>query len=348
MQRDEDNAAQPDRGADAASAWPSMRYGDLEELLVELTGGDKRSVLGRFRNLRQLPFPDAIKIGTGNHVEYDLPRVLAFCAAYEINALLVPQSHAVTLVRDTWPELVRGLIAGAVELGIAERPKEMPKDISPVVSLLPDGFGPQDGSANTAANLPLTGEQPGAVAELRIDCAALMAIVAPQLNRAADADGSVRAFRDLDRSFGWSRGSVPRRASVADMFAGSSFLDRGPYLERAAAFLRIAATLPTKPDERPTRRRSVQAAQNLLDYLARPVPIDEWKGEIGTEEGRPRLKHFLAAVGSAVSLQPPIRWPETILASTGGSPSGKAAALIDKAAAIEEAMKDKRMATTST
>jgi hypothetical protein len=333
--------------AGTASTWPNMRYGDLEHVLIELTGGDKRSVLGRFRNLRQLPFPDAIKTGTGNHVEYDLPRVLAFCAVYSVNALLVPQAHSVALVRETWPELVRGFIAGAVEMGIADLPREMPKDISAVVSILPDGFAQQGQAANTAANLPLM-TRGGAVADLRIDCAALMAIIAPWLSRAATEDGASSAFRDLDRSFGWSTGFVPHRASVADMFAGSSFLDRGPYLERAAAFLSIAATLPTQDDQPPGRRRSVEAAQNLLDYLGRPVPIDEWKGEIGSEDGQPRLKHFIAAVGAAVRLTPPNRWPETILATTGGAPAKEASALIEKAAAIERAKRAGHVATSPT
>lgn len=348
MNNEGDEVGSPNLEANTASAWPSMRYGDLEYVLVEVTGGDKRSVLGRFRNLRQLPFPDAIKIGTGNHVKYDLPRVLAFCAVYSINALLIPQSHAVALVRETWPELVRGFIASAVEMGLAERPHEMPKDISAVVSILPDGFAPEDRTANTAANLPLTTQAEAVVADLRIDCAALMAIVASRLDNGLYEGGAVSAFRDLDRSFGWSRGAVPHRATAADMFSGSNFLDRGPYLERAAAFLQIAATLPTKDDDPPARNRSVQAAQNLLEYLARPVPIDEWKGEIGTKDGRPRLKHFIAAVGGASGLKPPIRWPETILAITGGAPAEKAAALIEKAAAIENAKKAGHMATSPT
>lgn len=348
MRKHKEEVGPPKPQANTASAWPNMRYGDLEHVLVEVTGGDKRSVLGRFRNLRQMPFPDAIKIGTGNYVEYDLPRVLAFCAVYGINALLVPQSHAVALVREIWPELVRGFIASAVEMGMAERPQQMPKDISAVVSILPDGFAPEDRAANTAANLPLTTQDEAVVADLRIDCAALMAIVAPRLDNGLDEDCALSAFRDLDRSFGWTRGAVPHRATASDMFSGSSFLDRGPYLERASAFLRIAATLPTEDDDPPARSRSVQAAQNLLEYLARPVPIDEWKGEIGTEEGRPRLKHFIAAVAAAAGMTPPIRWPETILATTGGAPAEKATALIEKAAAIEEARREERMATSPT
>lgn len=324
--------------ANDASTWPSMRYGDLEHLLVELTGGDRRSVVGRFRNLRQMPYPDAIKTGTGNHVEYDLPRVLAFCAAFAINALLIPQSHAVRMVRDIWPELVRGFIAGAVELGAAKRPRYMPPAMSAVVSIIPDGFAPEGHTAATAANLP-SSHGGSIVAHLRVDCGMLMAVVAPHLARAAGANGSADAFDDLDRSFGWSSGSVPLRASAADMFAGASFLDRGPYLERADAFLRIVSTLPTKDDPRPARRHSIQSAQNLLDYLGRPSPIDEWKGEIGTEDGRPRLKHFLASVGTTAGLIPPVTWPETILATTGGSASEKAAMLIHRAFAIEKAKK---------
>lgn len=348
MHKDKGEVGPPKQQANTASAWPNMRYGNLEHVLVEVTGGDKRSVLGRFRNLRQMPFPDAIKIGTGNHVDYDLPRVLAFCAVYGINALLVPQSHAVALVRETWPELVRGFIASAVEMGIAEQPREMPKNISAVVSILPDGFAPDDRAASTAANVPLTTQDEAVVADLRIDCAALMAIVAPRLGNGLDEDGAASAFRDLDRSFGWTRGAVPHRATAADMFSGSNFLDRGPYLERAAAFLKIAATLPAKDDDGPARRRSVQAAQNLLKYLARPVPIDEWKSDIGTEDGRPRLKHFIAAVGAAAGLTPPIRWPETILATTGGKPAEKAAALIGKAAAIESTKRAGNMAASPT
>lgn len=317
-----------------------MRYGDLEDLLVGLIGGEQSSVLGRFRNLRQMPFPDAIRTGTGTRVEYDLPRVLAFCATFEINALLIPQSQAVAAVQGVWPELVRGFIAGAVELGIVPKPDGMPSDVSAIVSILPDSFAPDGHPAATAANLRIAAERPREqddVAYLRIDCARLMALILPRLEGAAkDRDGAPLAFGDLDRSFGWSKGLVPHRAAVADMFSGSSFLDRGPYLERASAFLRIAATLSKKgEDPVPFRRRSRQAAQNLLDYLGRPSPIDEWKGEIGTEEGRPRLKHFLAEVGETAGLRARKEWPGTILATTADATSEKAAVLIERALALE-------------
>ena len=327
-----------------------MRYGDLEGLLVDLSGGEPRSVVGRFRNLRQIPFPDAIRAGTGNRVEYDLPRTLALCAVFEINALLMPQANAVAVVRDSWPELVRGFIAGAVELGTIPSPKSMPTGLSATVSILPDGFAPEGHPSATAANVHWGPDTSGVdtASDVRVDCAGLMATIVPKLTLSSgDADGAVTAFDDLDRSFGWSKGSVPHRATAADLFTGSSFLDRGPYLDRAAAFLRVTATLPDPEDKAtPARRRSRQAAQNLLDYLGRPAPIDEWMGEIGTEAGRPRLKHYLAAIGVTAGLTPPVRWPETILATTGTA-SESAAALIEKALRVEQAARAERKRTVA-
>lgn len=327
-------------GNGVASMWPRMRYGDLEDVLVELTGGDHRSVVGRFKKLRLMPFPDAIRLGTGNRVEYDLPRVMALCTAFELNALLVPQSNAVGIVQSVWPEIVRGILAGAVERGILPRPASMPAGLSAVVAILPDGFASGSQAQATAANLPSQTRhdgEPGMVAELRLDCGRLVELVAPRLESSSgDAAGASAAFGDLDLSFGWGAGQVPHRASVRDLFSGSSFLDRGPYLERAAAFLKIAGKLPEVDDGSPqSSTRARKAAQNLLDYLGRPSPIDAWKGEIGTRDGRPRLKHYLAAVGDRAGLAPPMQLPATILGTTGASPSARATALVRKALRIE-------------
>lgn len=329
----------PDAGP-AASSWPRMRFGALEDMLVELTGGEQQSVVGRFRKLRLMPFPDAISNGPGNRIEYDLARVLALCTAFELNALLIPQSHAVSIVRSTWPELVRGSIAAAVRLDILDRPEGMPPDMSSIVAIEIDGFARAGDPEATASNLTVRiagAAQTGRTVAVRFDCAPLVASLAgPPDKKTGYADEVHAAFRDLERTFGWSVGPIPHRALVSELLAGTSFLDRGPYLERAAAFLRIATSLmAAREAEKPVRARSHRAAQSLLDYLGRPSPIDQWKGEIGTEGGRPRLKHYLAAVGEMAGLKPKDRWPETILATTSAAPGEKAAALVDRILAAE-------------
>lgn len=330
----------PPKAGPAASAWPRMRFGALEDMLVELTGGEQQSVVGRFRKLRLMPFPDAIRNGLGNRIEYDLARVLALCAAFELNALLIPQSHAVSIVRSIWPELVRGFITAAVGLDIMDRPARMPADLSSIVAIEIDGFAPAGDPEATASNLSVRvtkSATTGRTVAVRFDCAPLVASLAARMDKnAGDAAEALAAFTDLERSFGWSEGPIPHRASVSELLAGTSFLDRGPYLERAAAFLRIAATLiVTREAEKPVRARSHRAAQLLLDYLGRPSPIDQWKGEIGTEEGRPRLKHYLAAVGEMAGLKPTDRWPDTILATTSAAPDEKALALVNRILAFE-------------
>lgn len=336
-EQSEDGTGTDDAGV--ASSWPDLRYGNLEDLLVELSGGDKRSVAGRFRNLRQMPFPDAIRTGTGNRVEYDLPRVLALSAVFEVNALLVPQAHAVAVVQGVWPELVRGFIAAAVGMGILQKPGSMPSGLSATVSILPDGFSSAVPPTMTASNIaggPARIEAQEA-ADLRVDCAGLMARLAPAIERSSGRPGAARAFGDLDRTFGWSVGSVPHRAAAAELVAGSSFLDRGPYLERADAFLRICEALPDRDDDDvPVRRRDRQAAQNLLDYLCRPSPIDAWKAEIGTDEGRPRLKHLLTAVGVAAGLKPIVLFPSTLHSTAGADPERQAQVMVKEALRLED------------
>jgi hypothetical protein len=325
--------------ARVATSWPRMRYGELEDLLVEMTGGERTSVLARFRNLRQMPFPDAIRIGTGNRVEYDLPRILALCAAFELSALFIPQSSAVAIVRAVWPELVRGFVAAAVEAGLATRPKDMPSNLSSTVAVLIDGFAPAGTPGATASNLVLEpqGDVANAqVAGVRIECGILIALLARRLGQAVDyAEGARTAFHDLDRAFGWTPGSIPHRAAATDMDSGTSFLDIGPYIGRADAFLRIAATLKAPGDDGPAdRARSRQAAQQLLDYFGNPSPIDVWKAELGTIEGAPRLKHLLAAVGKDVGLSH-VPYPDTILSSGRGSAAKQARALVEKASRLE-------------
>lgn len=343
--------APPPANVVAATNWPRMRYGDLERLLVEQTGGEQRSVVARFRNMRQMPFPDAIRTGTGNRVEYDLPRVLALSTAFELGALLVPQSHAVAIVRDAWPELVRGFLAAAVALGVMQRPNNMPMGMSAHVAVLSDGFAAAEDPVATAANLGTDkGGTTDAGSHLRIDCSKMLSLIMFHLEDSAGRpDEAGLALADLDRTFGWSKGTVPHRGSAKDLFEGTSFLDRGPYLERAAAFLRIAVERPDEEASKVQRRgRSRQAAQNLLDYFANPSPIDHWKGEIGTEDRQPRLKHLLAAVGDAAQLETLEKWPDTFLATGGSTPAAEAEILIQRAAELERSMFAARQRTAPT
>lgn len=337
----------PDSRDRAASGWPGLRYGELEKLLVAQTGGDQRSVLARFRNLRQMPFPDAIKTGTGNKVEYDLPRVLALSTVFELGAMTIPQSQAVAIVRDTWPELVRGLVAAAVELGHLDRPRGMPRDATAIVTILPDGFAPAGAPAATASWKSVDGKEGHeSVISLRVDCRASLARIVEHVPGSSDGRALALALADLDRTFGWSPGDVPHRGATRDLFAGASFLDRGPYLERAAALLRVAVVQTgEKTPLAALRGRSMRSAQNLLDYLGKPSPVDVWKGEIGTEEGRPRLKHLLAAVAEDVGLEPVEKWPATIT-GTAISPAAQAAALIQRATAIEKLKQHEEAMTT--
>jgi hypothetical protein len=266
----------------------ALKYGALEALLTELVGARDGAVLTRFRKLRPKFAADGLLTETGNRVSYDLTRVLAICAIYEINALSIPQGHAVDIVVANWPEVAKACLAAwrGTEAGHGAAPAG-----SPVVRIYVDAINESPGQGSWAS---VDADAVARIPHVALDCRPLVDAVSAAAERSGQSERLVLAFAELDGTFGWdSPGEsdplrLPRRLE-------SGFFGTGPYFDRARALLSV------DPEEKLHSRQKARL-QALLGYLEEPAPIDSWKRFIGTDESETRLIHTLAARGRALGL----------------------------------------------
>ncbi|TPG40592.1 hypothetical protein EAH79_11910 [Sphingomonas koreensis] len=268
----------------------ALKYGAVEGLLVELTGGRGNSIVTRFRKLRPKFAADGLLSETGGNVSYDLTRILAICATYELNALSIPQGSTVEIVVANWPEIARGCLTAWHEAQCRGPVGE--KKRTSVVRIYIDALNGSSEDGSWASILP--DAMPG-VPHLALDCRPMVDSVTAAAERSGQSDRLAQAFVELESTFGWDclyEGDperLPRRKN-------SDFFGTGPYFERARVLLAV------EPGEELHRRRAARL-QAVLDYLEMPAPIDSWKRFVGTEPGRPRLVHMLAAWGVGLKLK---------------------------------------------
>ncbi|TPG16731.1 hypothetical protein EAH87_13875 [Sphingomonas koreensis] len=267
----------------------ALRYGALEVLLTQLTGASTNAIVSRFRKLRPKFASDGLLTETGNRVSYDLTRVLAICATYELNSLSIPQGHAVDIVVANWPEIARACIT-AWDQRSHVGPNSA-RERSATVRIYIDAIqeSPEEGSWASVASDPKPGTP-----HITLDCRPVIDALITAADASDQAEELTLAFAELESTFGWEAlkegdpERLPRRK-------GSDFFGTGPYFDRACVLLAV------EPGQKLHRRRAARL-QAVLDYLEEPAPIDSWKRFIGTDEGRPRLVHMLAAWGVALGL----------------------------------------------
>ena len=267
----------------------ALKYGTLEALLGALLGGQDSAIVTRFRKLRPKFASDGLLSTTGSNLSYDLTRILAICATYEINALSIPQGHAVDIVVASWPEIAKACLTGLKNAGDPDPAGTDGR--STIVRFYIDALNesPADGSWASI--------QPDAVPgspHVALDCGPIVDAVIAIAERSGQSARLQHAFAELEETFGWEileegdPARLPRRKE-------SDFFGTGPYFERARMLLAV------EPGQELHRRRAIRL-QAVLDYLERPAPIDSWKRFIGTEPGKPRLVHMLAAWGVELGL----------------------------------------------
>lgn len=281
----------------------SIRYTDLEGILAALFGTTRQRIRTRFRKLRVRSFPDDISHGTGVRIRYDLNRSLAIAAAFELNALGLPQGTAAAIVEASWPEWCRAFLAAAVELKIMARPAQMPFGAGTTLQigggmLAEEGDAILDVRVISSLNVDELAQRPVIAIDLRRIARALLDPAA----RAGGANLGALAWQagTMERIFGWTVPEIPFRGSVQDMWREPSFLDDGPFLTRAQ---RLLEGLPEE-DGRQVDSRLRPRLQALLDYLEDPSPVDVWKREVGEDEALPRLKHLIADASRKAGLDP--------------------------------------------
>lgn len=289
---------------EGARDWPGLTYGATERMLAELNDTSLEGIRSRFRKLRLRPFPDDIRTGTGNRIVYDLRRLLALCAVFELNRLFVPQGHCVDLVESHWVELCRASLVAAHRLGVASAPASAPDGVASMLRLAANAFGADGPAPDAALSTPEpVYSQVADAPALLIDAARMVAALT---SAARNHPGVAAAFGDLDASFGWKRPLVPHRATAVTMSNRRGFLEDGPYFERASMLFR--SSIPRSRFER-------DRLQGLYEYLERPAPIDAWKGELGSDEERPRLKHLVSFQARELGLIVNDQYPETMAAA---------------------------------
>lgn len=297
----------------------SLGYGPLETAIAVLCDAPVEAVRVRFRKFRLRDFPDHIQIGSGTRVRYDLPRVLAMCAAFSVSNGIMSQNEAAALVAATWPEWCRALIAAAVEREVMPRPRHMPVDASPAITLIPNGFA----SGAEAVPMATTGGPqspplPPVAVQIVVDLRPVLEVIVSAVPGGGDI---AAALRDLEATFGWTPADVPMRGDVRDMPPQRGFLDEGPFFERALALL----DLSEGPEPGAVRRWKLKL---LIDYLQRPATIDGWKRDIGEGESSPRLHHLLSVCARDVGIELLDVDPETVALCAGADPRATARDMI--------------------
>lgn len=268
----------------------TLKYGAVEALLAVLMGGTGNAIVTRFRKVRPKFAPDGLLSETGNNVSYDLTRILAICETYELNALAIPQGSAVGIVVANWPEVARACLT-AWHAAAGQEPSADHKRSS-VVRIHIDALNesPEDGSwaslePDAAHDSPF----------VTLDCRPVVDAVIAAAERSGQSARLAEAFVEIESTFGWETldegdpERLPRRKE-------SDFFGTGPYFNRARILLAV------EPGKKLHRRRAAHL-QAVLDYLEMPAPIDSWKRYIGTDPGRPRLVHMLAAWGVSLKLK---------------------------------------------
>lgn len=295
----------------------AIGYGELENRLADLGGTDGDAIRTRFRKLRLKPFLDDIQTGTGKRVRYDLPRSLAIMATFELNGLLFPQGQSVWMVERAWPEFCRAAIAGAVEAGILPRPRAMPASAGPLVTLFPDAFASGAQAEVLAARIGPDDMEAAGAPLVVVDARRFVAALAPDAEN--PPAGLSAALGRLELAFGWTAPALPGGVTRLSEFdrGGGTFLERGPFFERATALL--SAPAKAFGEASPHTRARLQA---LLDYVLDPAPVDQWKGFVGDERptGGPglRLRQLLSEFGSVRGLEPSKTWPGTVMTALEG------------------------------
>lgn len=122
---------------------------------------------------------------------------------------------------------------------------------------------------------------------------------------AGSFDALVEDLATFERSFGWARPTVDDGDFDA-MPRGKTFLNEGPYFERALDLLQA----PRVHFEEQTNPASRMRLQRLFDYLERPAPVDAYKNEIGHSVDEPRLKHYLHFFARSNGLASGVRYRE--------------------------------------
>ena len=313
--------------AEKSAAWSGLGYGALESFLVTLTGGNPTSIRSRFRKLRLRPFPDDIQHGTGTRIVYDLPRVLAIAAVFELNRLYVPQGHAIAMVESAWPEWCRAFVAAGVEAGLVPRPLAMPQPAGPTIVIMADAMGQGDaeGSSSILQEVHAVAgfsqvEADGTTPAIVVDTGPAVRILSSAIGggdagpRMGDELGA--AFVELEQAFGWTGAIIPTRADVSTMARGRGFLDEGPFFGRAETLLRASLD----GFDSAVSPAGASRMQALVKYLEAPAPIDAWKREIGTGSTALRLKHLLNFSAQQIGLDVSEVYPAHFEAKIAGDP----------------------------
>lgn len=300
----------------------AMSYGELERLLSTLVGADPRIVRARFRKLRLRPFPDDIQTGTGVRVRYDLRRTLAIAAVFEINNLYVPQGSAASMVEASWPECCRALLAAAFMQGIIPRPASMPESCGSIVEIGCSAVAASEGTLIDATVTNVIDRDRLAIRPLiAVDVARLAMLLAHSTGDGMGGrEGLVEALAEMDRDFGWSK-PVVGSDSFATLHWSDSFLDEGPYFQRALAFLQA----PTEHFDAKLHPANRMRLQTLYGYLEHPSPIDAPKREIGHSAERHRLRHYLHFHAKDMGIDTTEELPDTL---RGVAPGPRALALV--------------------
>lgn len=269
----------------------ALGYGALEGLLNTLLGTSGNVVVSRFRKLRPKFAADGLLTDTGNRVSYDLTRVVAICAVYQLNLLSVPQGQAVDVVVANWPEIARASL-NARSNQLQQKKRKDPQNAA--VRIYIDAMGPGEKSTSWAS---LSRDRAHGLPHIVLDLSSVVAAISAEVGESDGLDGGlVAAFNELEETFGWAQVADQERPRLPQR-GQSDFFGTGPYFERARVLL------AHDPGQLLHHSEALRL-QAYLDYLEEPAPIDSWKRFIGSEADEPRLVQILTTWGADLGLRP--------------------------------------------
>ena len=293
----------------------AMPYGELERFLSRHLETTPAAIRSRFRKLRLREFPEGLQTGsTGVRVRYDILRLLAVVAVFELNNAYVPQGNAAAIVQATWPEWCRALIAASWEFELLPYPQNYPVEAGAVVAISCAAVrsGERlcvDAIASKTVDIPSLAIRPGFSVDVRKFVRALV-----DWTRGSNGERFnqlIADLRTLERAFGWGFPKVVDR-NLDTMPRGTSFLNEGPYFSRVLQLLEA----PLGDFDSQTNPAAQMHLQRLFSYLERPVPIDAYKNEIGRTATEPRLKHYLHSYARSMGLESRDQYPEVAISCT--------------------------------
>lgn len=278
----------------------------------------------RLRHIQRLGFPPGTASGRAGRADYRLSDVYAVAFAFRLVDAYVPPAAALGTVVSWWPELARPFLASAAAADRrrwAEQPTPLRPDTLVVLrpramSSLSDHGGEERAGIDQGGMVPLAATPDtiaGRIAQevdglrsasIVVDAAGLYEALMEALDGEEEADASwfATGLEEMHLGGGWSDGRMLR--DVRPAVGGGRINEAERFFTRVRHILACVASRADGDRAVPLR----EAERAMLDYLAHPSPVEDWKrgsgaahwGAVDTTDG-PGTGRLLDAMSAVLA-----------------------------------------------